>query len=303
MTSGQQSYGTGVTFVLLATLGWSTSGLFVRLMPELDGWQINCWRGYWLAATMLCYLAVSYGWAFPARFRAIPATALYASASCFAVGTTFYVTSLTLASTATVSVIGATSPLFAGLLSPWLTGEKPTPLAWAAALLALGGSAVIGWNGIETGRWIGILTSFGVPLTFALQTLLLRRYRHLDMMPSLFLGGVFSFVGAGLLGFTAGHAGGGFEIDGRSLLLLALMGPLQLAIPLIFYARGARSIPAIALSLIAMLDAVLNPLWPWLFVGERPESASFLGGGIILGAVLLSILGGQWMARSARQVF
>ena len=298
MTGGPQSYSTGVTFVLLSTLGWSLSGIFVRLMPGLDGWQINCWRGYWMAAAMLCYLVVSYGSALPARFRAIPAGALYSSALCFAVGTTFYVTSLTLASTATVSVIGATSPLFAGLLSPWLTHERPSALAWAAALIALGGSAVIGWNGLETGRWLGILTSFGIPTTFALQTVLLRRYRHLDMMPSLFLGGVFSFLGAGLLGFTAGHAGGGFEIDGRSLLLLAAMGPLQLALPLIFYARGARSIPAIALSLIAMLDAVLNPFWPWLFLDERPEAAAFLGGGIILGAVLLSILGGRWLART-----
>lgn len=285
--------------MLMATVGWSLSGIFVRLMPELDGWQIACWRGYWLATALLCYLVISYGSELPARFRAIPATALYVSALCFAVGTTFYVTSLTLAGTATVAVIGATSPLFAGLLSPWLTGEKPSALAWVAALLALGGAVIIGWNGLETGRWIGVATSFGIPVTFALQTLLLRRYRHIDMMPSLFLGGVLSFLGAGVLGFTAGHAGGGFEIDARSLLLLAAMGPLQLAIPLIFYARGARSVPGIALSLIAMLDVVLNPLWPWLIVGERPEAASFKGGGIILGAVLLSIIGGKLMARTA----
>ena len=284
----------------MATVGWSMSGIFVRLMPELDGWQINCWRGYWLATAMLCYLVVSYGSELGARFRAIPATALYASALCFAVGTTFYVISLTLASTATVAVIGATAPLFAGLLSPWLTGEKPSALAWLAALLALGGTAIIGWDGLETGRWIGVAISFGIPVTFALQTVLLRRYRHIDMMPSFFLGGVFSFLGTGLLGFAAGHAGGGFEIDARSLLLLAAMGPLQLAIPIIFYARGARSVPTIGLSLIAMLDVALNPLWSWLIVGEQPEAASFKGGGIILGAVLLSILGGQWMARSAR---
>lgn len=300
MNTGQQSYGQGVAFVLLATLGWSLSGIFVRLMPHLDGWQINCWRGYWLATALLCYLAVSYGSEFPARFKAIPRGALYASALCFAIGTTFYVTSLTLAGTATVSVIGATSPLFASLLSPWLIGERPSALAWTAALMALVGSAIIGWEGLETGRWLGVLTSFGIPVTFALQTVLLRRYRHVDMMPSLFLGGVFSFLGAGFLGFTAGHAGGGFEIDGRSLLLLAAMGPLQLALPLIFYAWGARSVTAIGLSLIAMLDAALNPLWPWLIVNEVPEKSTFQGGAIILGAVLLSILGERWLTRNAK---
>jgi drug/metabolite transporter (DMT)-like permease len=81
------------------------------------------------------------------------------------------------------------------------------------------------------------------------------------------------------------------------MLLLALMGPLQLSIPLVFFIMGARSVPAVTASLIVMLDAVLNPLWPWLFVGEVPGNASFLGGSVIIVAVLLSIFGNQWLKR------
>jgi drug/metabolite transporter (DMT)-like permease len=77
------------------------------------------------------------------------------------------------------------------------------------------------------------------------------------------------------------------------MLLLAAMGPLQLSIPLIFYARGAKSVPAVTLSLIAMLDTVLNPFWTWVGVGEVPEPATAIGGAVILGAVLLSIIGGK----------
>jgi len=136
-----------------------------------------------------------------------------------------------------------------------------------------------------------------VPMTFAGQTLALRRYRGVDMTPAICTGGFLSFLVAGLLGFTAGHAGGGFEIGGREMLLLALMGPLQLSIPLVFYIKGARSVPAVTLSLIAMLDAVLNPLWPWLAVGEVPDHAAFFGGAIIIIAVLISIFGGRWLKR------
>jgi len=74
---------------------------------------------------------------------------------------------------------------------------------------------------------------------------------------------------------------------------------LQLSIPLIFFIKGARSVPAITLSLIAMLDAVLNPLWPWLVVGELPERSAFLGGSVIIAAVLLSIFGNQLLKPSA----
>jgi drug/metabolite transporter, DME family len=76
------------------------------------------------------------------------------------------------------------------------------------------------------------------------------------------------------------------------------MGPLQLAVPAIFYTLGARSVSAVTLSLIVMLDAVLNPLWPWLILGERPGHAALVGGAVIVGAVLISIFGGRWITRA-----
>jgi drug/metabolite transporter (DMT)-like permease len=294
-SAGRQGYGEGISFVLLATLGWSLSGLFVRLMPGLDGWQLNCWRGFWMAVALLCYLVVVYGRDLWSRFRAIPVLALCFSAGFFALGSTLYVTSLTLVSTATISVIGASSPIFTGILSPWVTGERPGAAAWLAAALAMVGVGIIAWSKIEGGNALGIFISVLVPMTFAGQTLALRRYRGVDMTPAICAGGFLSFIAAGLLGFLAGHAGGGFEVGLRELLLLALMGPLQLSIPLVFYIKGARSVPAVTLSLIAMLDAVLNPLWPWLFVGERPEASSFMGGAVIILAVLISIFGGRWL--------
>ncbi len=298
MASQDQGYGTGVAFVLIATLGWSLSGVFVRLMPGLDGWQINCWRGFWMSVALLAYLVAIYGRETVDRFRAIPMLAMLVSAGFFSVGSTLYVTSLTLVSTATISVIGATSPIFTGLLSPWITGERPGVVAWVSAMLALGGVAVIAWDGLEAGKLVGLLASICVPISFAAQTLALRRYRGIDMVPAICVGGFVTFIAAGFLGFLSGHAGGGFDVPPHYVILLAIMGPLQLSIPLIFYAKGAKSVPAVTLSLIVMLDAVINPLWPWLFVGEVPETSSFIGGSIIIGAVLISIAGGRWMARA-----
>jgi drug/metabolite transporter (DMT)-like permease len=290
--TSEQSYGTGVFFVFIATIGWSLSGIFVRLMPGLDGWQLNCWRGYWLAVALMVYLVAVYGRGAYRKFLDIPRVALFASALFFALGSTLYVSSLTMVSTATVSVIGATAPLFAALLSPWVTGEKPGFESWVAATLALLGVGVIAWDGLEAGgRSLGLFLSICVPMAFAGQTLALRKYRNVDMVPAICLGGVMSFFIAGFLGFTAGHAGGGFDVGLREVLLLAAMATLQLAIPLVFYIKGAHSVPAVTLTLIAMLDAVINPLWPWIFVGEKPGKAAFLGGCIIVGAVLISVFG------------
>jgi drug/metabolite transporter (DMT)-like permease len=289
--TSEQSYGTGVFYVLLATLGWSLSGIFVRVMPGLDGWQLNCWRGYWMAVALMVYLVAVYGRGALRKFAEIPPLALVASALFFAAGSTLYVSSLTMVSTATVSVIGATSPLFAALLSPWVTGEKPGLEAWIAAGLALFGVGVIAWDGLEAGRSMGLLLSICVPMAFAGQTLALRRYRSVDMVPSICLGGIFSFLIAGTFGFVTGRVGGGFNVELREVALLAVMATVQLAIPLIFYIKGARSVAAVTLTLISMLDAVINPLWPWIFVDEKPGHAAFVGGSIIVGAVLISIFG------------
>ena len=297
MTAKEQTYAQGVVFILLAELGWSLSGVFVRLMPGLNGWQINCWRGFWMAVALLIYLVARYGGELPAKFRAIPAIALFTSAGFFAAGTTFYVTSLTMVSTATVSVIGASSPLFTGLLSPWITAEKPGPAAWTAAILALSGVGIIAWNQLDAGNPIGLAVSLMVPFSFSVQTLALRRYRQFDMIPAICLGGFLAFFAAGFLGFFA-KPGGGFAIAPREMLLLAVMGPLQLSAPLVFYAQGAKSVAAITLALIVMLDAVLNPFWPWAFLGEMPDRAAFIGGAIIIGAVAISIFGSRWMTRA-----
>jgi DME family drug/metabolite transporter len=291
----EQSYGRGIVYVLLAVLGWSLSGVFVRFLPDLSGWQINCWRGYWMSVALLIYLFAAYGREAPRRFLEIPWPGLVGAAFFFAFGSTLYVTSLTFASTAVVSVIGALSPIFAGIMAPWIIGERAGLSAWIAAGMALVGVAVIGWDGLATGSMLGVLISLGVPICFAGQTVMLRRYRAHDMMPAICIGGFATFIVAGLFG-------GGFSVTLREVLILSLMGPVQLAIPLIFYGKGARSVPAVALSLIVMLDVILNPLWSWIGVGEEPGLSAFIGGAIIVAAVILCIAGERLVALRANLV-
>jgi drug/metabolite transporter, DME family len=265
MQAPTPGYATGILFVLGATFGWSLAGVFVRFLPGLDGWQINCWRGFWMSVFLLVYLVAVYGRQTASKFREIPVPALIAVAGFFTAGSTLYVTSLTLAGTATVSVIGALSPIFAGVLSPWITQERPSLASWAAAFLALAGVAVIAWEGFSAGNIAGILVSLLVPLSFAGQTVSLRRYRNFDMVPAICVGGFVTFLLAGAMGYVfGGHSGGGFQVTLPQMLLLALMGPLQLSIPLIWYAKGAKAVPAVTLTLVAMLDVVLNPLWSWV---------------------------------------
>jgi drug/metabolite transporter (DMT)-like permease len=274
----------GAALIVLAVAGFSLSGAFVRHVPGLTGWQINCWRGLAMAAVLVLYLILAYGlreaWA---RFRAVPIPAMIACAGFFSVGSTLYVTALTLTSTANVSAIGATSPLFTALLSPYITGERPSLLTWAAALAALFGVGVIVHGGLVAGNVTGNLVSLLVALSFAGQTLSLRRFRNVELMPAMAVGGIVVFL-------VAAAFADGFAVAPRDMAILALMGPVQLGIPILLLARGARSVRAVTVSIIAMLDIVLNPFWAWTLAGEVPDGNAVLGALIICGAVALSLI-------------
>ena len=52
-------------------------------------------------------------------------------------------------------------------------------------------------------------------------------------------------------------------------------------------ARGLRSLDA---SIVGYIEPVLNPVWVFLFIGERPSTWAILGGAIIISSVVAHML-------------
>jgi drug/metabolite transporter (DMT)-like permease len=159
--------------------------------------------------------------------------------------------------------------------------ERTTAVALAATVIALVGVAIVvqaEMSALATG-FSAALISLGYAFCFAGQTVWLRRYRDLEMIPGIALGGllVFAFVGVfvGLPAIPAWQVG-----------LLSLMGLVQLAVPLILFAVGAKRVPVVPAMLIALADVVLNPFWVWLVHGEQPPSGTVAGGALILSAII-----------------
>jgi drug/metabolite transporter (DMT)-like permease len=65
------------------------------------------------------------------------------------------------------------------------------------------------------------------------------------------------------------------------------LGVFQIAVAYVFVTSALRYIPALEASLILLIEPVLNPVWAWLFQGERPGPWAVMGGAIILGSTTL----------------
>jgi drug/metabolite transporter (DMT)-like permease len=66
-----------------------------------------------------------------------------------------------------------------------------------------------------------------------------------------------------------------------------LAGFMQLGFGFILITIGAQRTPSAMVGVIMLTEAVLGPVWAWLFINEQPPFIVIIGGSIVIFAVLL----------------
>jgi drug/metabolite transporter (DMT)-like permease len=271
----------GVLLVAAAALCWSSGGLLARLVGT-DTWTTVFWRGIFCAVLLLGATAMR-AWSRNAggpiaAVRAIgwPGVAM---ATCFAVASTCFINALARTSVANTLVIQSTAPFIAAL-GAWLwLGERVPRRTWIAMAIALSGTVVMASRSWAAGSLAGDALALITAAVFAAATVIVRRYREIDMAAAAGLAGV---LGAAFAWWPANP----LAASAGDLALLALFGWGQLGVGLMMFTAGARLIPVAEASLIAVLESILGPVWVWLALGETPGPASLAGGAIVLAALV-----------------
>ena len=138
----------------------------------------------------------------------------------------------------------------------------------------------------------GNLTALASGLCFAFYILLLRhpRSQAVNRASSVIYGNLLLVIFTAPVGIAAfQHA------TGQDLGIVFFLGVFQIGVAYTFFtlgmARGVRSLDA---SIVGYIEPVLNPIWVFLFLGERPTNWALIGGTIIITAVVLHTI---WGAR------
>ena len=260
---------------------WSSAGALTRMLESASGFEISFWRSFFCALTMLLILGLQQ------RERTLQTLLRMGWAGLFsglmwAVMFTCFMLALTRTSVAnTVLVIGL-SPLLAALLGRVVLREAVSRLTWLAIVAAGAGIWWMVREAISTAGLSGMLIALGVPLASAINLVMLRKlHAQLDLAPAVLLGALLSVAATLPLAWP-------LSAGPRDLLILALLGALQLALPCWLMVRALAWLAPHEAALIALLEVVLGPLWAWLFVGEITPAATLQGGAIVLAALIVN---------------
>lgn len=269
---------TGMALALAGVLALSPDALLIRLV-DADRATLLFWRTLLQGSTLWAVLALHYRARLPASIASMGRTGAMA-VPVFTATPILFVSSITLTNAANTLLILATAPLFAALISRLVLGERVLPRTWAAIVAALVGIGIIFAGGLEGGTLLGDLLGLGTAIVLATQLSIARHARAVNLVPALAMG---SLLAALLSGVTFAAP---MSASAADALWLGLLGVLVLPVAFGLLTLAPRYIPSPEVSLIMQLEAILGPLWVWLGVGEVPPVATFIGGGLVLAALV-----------------
>jgi drug/metabolite transporter (DMT)-like permease len=286
---------TGALLVIAAALLWSTGGVGVKV-ADAEPLVIAGLRSAFALSFMLVVVAAQLRSRTGVIASLMKRPLVWAAAASYALMVVMFVLAARRTTAANAIFIQYTAPIYVAFLGGPLLGEKPSRRDLVAVVACVAGMALTFGGELGGGRALGnvlaILSSFG----FAGLPLLLRVDQkklpaevaaHAPLV-AMSLGNALAVLVS--LPAIVGHPPSG-PAQGRTLLVLFLLGTLQIGLPYVFYGIAVRRLRALESSLLATIEPVLSPVWVLAATGERPTALAAAGGAVILSAVVVQALG------------
>jgi drug/metabolite transporter (DMT)-like permease len=253
--------------VLAAAVLWSSGGAAIKVCG-LSAWQVAGGRSLVAALFLLAVARES---------RRRPSPRVLAVGVAYAFTVVLFVVATKLGTAANAIFIQDTAPLWVLLLSPWLLREVPTRGELLSIPVYAAGLGLFFLDDLTAGQLAGNLVALGSGVAFAFSIVGLRHLRGHG--PAALVWGNLLAAAATLPLWRAGPTPTPLDLG-----LVGFLGVFQLGLSYLAFSRGVSGTPAVEASLLILLEPVLNPVWAFLFAGERPGPWAAAGGAVVLGA-------------------
>ena len=265
-------------FVLAAALLWSTGGLFIK-WTTLSGLELSFGRSLFAAITVALFTRHE---GFGLNRLTAVASVLYAALLLLFVLATKQTTA------ANAIFLQYTAPVYLLILEPLVYKEKFRSRDLITVLVCLAGMTLFFVGKLRLQDVTGNLLALASGLCFALYVLLLRhaKARTVNRASSVIYGSLLLVIFAAPAGLAAIP-----RLTRHDVLVVLYLGVVQIGLAYTLFtvamARGVRSLDA---GIVGYIEPVLNPVWVFLVLGEKPSGWALLGGVIIIVAVVSHML-------------
>ena len=269
----------GPFLVFLGACTLSFGGLIVKSFEGANLWQILFWRSVFFSIVVLFFLLLNYKKNFFNSIYKIGLPGFFGGIvlSCGYAGYVFAMYNTTVAN---ANFIIQTQTIFLAIFGYIFLKEKISILTVASIFLAFSGIFLMLGGSLTSGQMIGNIAAFIMPISFAVPILTVRKYPNIDMIPLQLIAG----IGAIILGYLFSSQ---IIVSSYDIFLGFIAGFFQVGLGFIFITVGAKTTPSALVGIIMLTEAILGPLWAWLFIHETPPLVVLVGGSIVLFAVVL----------------
>ena len=259
--------------MIVTNLLWSSGGLLIKGVD---------WNPVAIAGVRSAVAAVVIWLAFRGQRLSWSKTQL-GGAAAYAATVIFFVSATKLTTAANAILLQYTMPLYVALFGAWVLNEKPTAADWATIGVIGGGMGLFFLDQLSAGGLLGNICGAISGATLAAFCLCMRKQKDASPFGTVLLGNLLT----ALIGLP-------FMFDSppgaQGWINLSLLGVVQLGLAYTCYSVAIKHLTALETALIGAIEPVLNPIWVFLVLGEKPGMWAMIGGGIILTAVTLRCL-------------
>ena len=278
--TGTTTRGWGMFLMIICCITISTSPLIFRSVENADIWQINIYRSFsWISALSLILL-VKYRTKIINKIFAIGRWGILAGVF-LASAQTCYIYALDNTTVANVVFILSAVPFVTALIAYIFLKEIIKTPTIVMMFFAVIGIFIMVNEGVNTGNTFGNIMAILTLLCFACFPVILRKNRHIDMIPTLIVPAII----IGVIGFII--KGNDILISNNDMALSFIWGGILNGIAHSIFIIATRHLMAAEITLFMLLEFSLAPLWVWYFIGETPAVNTLYGGSIVMSALAL----------------
>ncbi len=269
----------GYILLLFGGFCLSWGGFIIRSFEEASIWQILFLRSFFFLLALIAFLLVTYK---KNTFNIIKESGLPGLLGGFVLSFSFvaFVVAMSNTTVANVVFIISTQTMFLAIFGFFYLKEKVSLIGLISIFLAMSGIIIMVGDSISGGSLFGNIVALAIPINFAILVMIIRKNTKVDMVPAIFYSGLFSLI----YGFFLAES---FEFTKHDLWMGFLLGVPQLAVSFICITIGSRTVESATVGLLMLMETLCAPLWVWLFLNEIPPISVFIGGAVIISAIIL----------------